>query len=506
MRTNLVKKGAGLLAILFIAGTIFSQSQRVRPTATTEKYVRLNAASEEAKEDLDAMAKAFKIMRSMSCEDGRSWYYQGAIHNIPDGIIGANRLCPIYETDKDSLFAWGDCTHTKTEASNLHFLLWHRMYTWHLEKIVRELSCKADFALPFWNYGSKFSVQNQLPAQFVDKEGALYASARLSLLNEGKPLADTTIMDIREELGVLATNNVFAGKSGFSHQLEIAPHGLMHDYIGADGVELFYNPIYQKEMSGLMANVPSAGFDPVFWLHHSMIDRIWTKWDQSAYGERPTLEELKAEPWAYNFIQPNGDEITYTLEEVYAIVFNPDYVYEDVQAPAVAVVPNDKNDQVLVKPRAMLEQDPPKETVIWKQQVGKVITDQQVIGQPRELLKQARNFTKSSRSLEAERQLLLKLDVSVYKEIGDYYKVYVHYPEGGKADQYIGIMTFFGVSHVHDLGELHSFEEEGAKLSFTYRIASGLIDVGEPFEIKLVKRGQGAGNVTLESITLSIQE
>ena len=67
-------------------------------------------------------------------------------------------------------------------------------------------------------------------------------------------------------------------------------------------------------------------------------------------------------------------------------------------------------------------------------------------------------------------------------------------------------MTFFGVSHVHDLGELHSFEEEGAKLSFTYRIAGGVIDVGESFEIKLIKRGQGAGNVTLESITLSIQE
>ncbi len=513
MRTNLLKKGAGLLAMLFIAVTVFSQSPRPRPTTTittttittttTEKYVRKNAASPEAKEDLDAMARAFKIMRSMTCEDSRSWYYQGAIHNIPKEIIGANKLCPGYETENDKLFAWGDCTHTKTEASSLHFLLWHRMYTWHLEQIIRELSGKADFALPYWNYGSDVLSDNQLPTQFVDKKGSLYASARLSLLNNGKPIADTTVADIKEELGRLATTEGFAWEEGFSQQLEAAPHGLLHDYIGADGVELFYNPIFQKEMSGLMANVPSAGFDPVFWLHHSMIDRIWTQWDQSEYGERPTLKHLKVQPWEYHFIQPNGDEVTYTLDEVYAIVFNPDYVYQDAQAPVLAMA---REDQMTVNSRGMV-QDPPKEIVIWKQQVGKVITDQQIIGQPRELSKLARNFNKSDRGFDAvDQRLLLKLDVSVYKEIGDYYKVYIHYPDGKKADQYIGMMTFFGVSHVHDLGELHSFEEEGANLSFTYRVPDNLLETGQPFEIKLIKRGQGAGNVTLESITLSAQE
>lgn len=506
MRTNLLKKGAGLLAVLFIAVTVFGQNPRPSPATKSEMYVRKNAVSPEAKEDLEAMARAFKIMRSMTCEDSRSWYYQGAIHNIPGEIIGANRLCPAYETEKDKLFAWGDCTHTKTEASSLHFLLWHRMYTWHLEKIVRELSGKADFAMPYWNYGSDDIFDNKLPAPFVDKNSSLYASARYSLLNNGNPIDDTTRMDIKEELERLATTEGFAGKEGFSQQIEAAPHGLMHDYIGADGrTEKFFNPIFQKEMSGLMANVPSAGFDPIFWLHHSMIDRIWTLWDQSDYGERPSLKHIRVQPWEYHFIQPNGDQITYTLDEVYAIVFNPDYIYEDAQVPVLAaVVPGD---QMSVNSRGMLVQDPPKETVIWKHQVGQVITDQQVIEQPRELLKQARNFSRAERSLETvDRKLLLRLDVSVYKEIGDYYKVYIHYPDGKKADQYIGMMTFFGVSHVHDLGELHSFEEEGAKLSFTYSVPGNLLEAGQPFEIKLIKRGQGAGNVTLESITLSAQQ
>lgn len=502
MRTNLLKKGAGLLAILLVAIAAFGQSPRLQTATKSALYVRKNAASPEAKEDLEAMARAFKIMRAMTCEDSRSWYYQGAIHNIPHEIIGANKICAMYETDKDKLFAWGDCTHTKTEASSLHFLLWHRMYTWHLEQIVRELSGKADFAMPYWNYGSEVLSDNQLPAIFTDTKGSLFASARYSLLNNGKPIDDTTRMDLKEELDRLAITHGFAGKEGFSQQLEAAPHGLMHDYIGADGKETFFNPIFQKEMSGLMANVPSAGFDPVFWLHHSMVDRIWTQWDQSAYGERPTLKHLKVQPWEYNFIQPNGDEVTYTLDEVYALVFNPDYIYDDMQEAPIAAVPIE---QMEIASRSMLAQDPPKETVIWKQPVGKVITDQQVIGQPKALLQQARNFTKSERSLETK-PLLLRLDVSVYKEIGDYYKVYIHYPSGKKADQYIGMMTFFGVSHVHDLGELHSFEEEGADLSFTYRVPGNLLADGEPFEIKFIKRGQGAGSVTLESITLSAQQ
>lgn len=503
MRTNLLKKGAGLLLISLIAVVTFGQSQRLQTATKSEMYVRKNAASPEAKEDLEAMARAFKIMRSMTCEDSRSWYYQGAIHNIPKEIIGANKLCPGYETEKDKLFAWGDCTHTKTEASSLHFLLWHRMYTWHLEQIVRELSGKSDFALPYWNYGSDVLSDNQLPAQFVDKNSSLYVSARYSLLNNGKPIDDTTRMDIKEELERLAITAAFAGKEGFSQQLEAAPHGLMHDYIGADGKETFFNPIFQKEMSGLMANVPSAGFDPVFWLHHSMVDRIWTLWDQSEYGKRPTLKHLKVQPWEYHFIQPNGEQVTYTLDEVYAIVFNPDYIYQDAQVPAIAAVVPDE--QMMANSRSMLVQDPPKETVIWKQTVGQVITHQQTIAQSRDQLRLNRSFLKTERSLETK-PLLLRLDVSVYKEIGDYYKVYIHYPSGAKTDQYIGMMTFFGVSHVHDLGELHSFEEEGADLNFTYRLPGNLLEEGEPFEIKLVKRGQGAGSVTLESITLSVQE
>ena len=36
-----------------------------------------------------------------------------------------------------------------------------------------------------------------------------------------------------------------------------------------------------------MSIVPTAAFDPVFWSHHAMIDRVWAIWQSSGVGEDP---------------------------------------------------------------------------------------------------------------------------------------------------------------------------------------------------------------------------
>ena len=64
------------------------------------RFVRKNANSVEAQSDLEAMNKALTIMREKGCTDPMSWYYQGAIHWIPDSI-GKNPLCESYSTVAD---------------------------------------------------------------------------------------------------------------------------------------------------------------------------------------------------------------------------------------------------------------------------------------------------------------------------------------------------------------------------------------------------------------------
>jgi len=53
------------------------------------------------------------------------------------------------------------------------------------------------------------------------------------------------------------------GRDGFSLALEITPHGDVHSAVGTvKGMGVF----------------GFAGRDPIFWMHHANIDRIWESW------------------------------------------------------------------------------------------------------------------------------------------------------------------------------------------------------------------------------------
>jgi Common central domain of tyrosinase len=493
-----MKKLILLLAMVLMTSVGFSQD------SNDKIYVRKNASSAAAQADLDAMTVAFKKMREMGCDKGLAWYYQGAMHNIPDKINGKNVLCPQYQTSKDKLWAWADCTHNSTQNAALNFLLWHRMYTWYLEKIVRELSGKKDFALPYWNYGSKNDADNTMATQMQNQSGSLYEAARYSILNAGKPMLADQVEQVQLALKELQTNPSFGGKAGFSKKLEGAPHGYMHNLIGggyANPSETYYNEIYQKNMSGLMANVPSAGFDPVFWLHHSMVDRIWESWDVSAYGQRPTLADLQANPWPYEFITPTGDHVTYTMEELYKVVFNLDYKYDNLlyTADSEVLVSGEEPVVAAKKPvtKSTVSFQDEKETVIWEQKVGKSIGEAPFTQSVKS--KMAKNTNKMFKSA-ASAKIVLNVDVVVYKEPTDYYTVYLHYP--GKKDQYVGLLTFFGVAHDHGTGENHSIGENGVKLNFAYYISDDLLNTDSNFDIVIKKKGIGDAKVTIEKISM----
>ena len=87
-------------------------------------------------------------MKLKGCDDPTSWYYQAAIHWVPSHI-DSNKLCESYSDWTELKMAWDECTHSHSGAEEINFLIWHRLHIWHFEKIVRKLSGKADFALPY---------------------------------------------------------------------------------------------------------------------------------------------------------------------------------------------------------------------------------------------------------------------------------------------------------------------------------------------------------------------
>jgi Common central domain of tyrosinase len=152
----------------------------------------------------------------------------------------------------------------------------------------------------------------------------LYEPARLASLNKGLRIVNSATQTIQQESQALTDIFDYAT---YNSQINKGLHDFLHDYIG--GTTTSYNKVYNQEISaGLMGNVASAAFDPIFWLHHSNVDRLWQKWMADHPGQNVTLEQLNNVKWPYMFFKDNGLAINYTMEQVLEAINKPSYIYD----------------------------------------------------------------------------------------------------------------------------------------------------------------------------------
>lgn len=206
--------------------------------------------------------------------DPTSWRYLAAIHGTD---IPRSRW-PRGAT-------WNECQH-----SSWFFLPWHRIYLFYFERVVRQtvvsLGGPSDWALPYWDYSdSERPDVRRLPPAFRQQRmpsgdsNPLFISARERSMNAGGSLPEDFV-DVSSALRELDFTGPFSGAiagfggpiTGLSHgggpvgSLENTPHGDVH--VGVGG---FQPP-------GFMSGFNTAGRDPLFWLHHANIDRLWEVW------------------------------------------------------------------------------------------------------------------------------------------------------------------------------------------------------------------------------------
>ena len=393
--------------------------------STVTTYVRKNASTPEAQADLNALNKALAIMKKMPCDSTSSWYYQGGIHSIPSSVPNGNPLCPSFTQMAQMKTAWMNCTHDPMGASEIHFLLWHRLYIWHLEKIIRKQSGKKDFALPYWDYcDTNYRV---MPEVFRNMNDSLYESARLQSLNAGKPIEQ--FMNKKLDM---TKNNSCRLYSLFDPGIDAAPHGAMHNYIGGGyaGDSTMWNRIYQGPNYGLMAQVESAAFDPIFWVHHANIDYLWQRWDMSTFGRRPILDSLLLQPWAYVFFDENGNKVQYSIQNAYAQAFKMDYEYSGLeQIPKIVKderpVPENREEILSSTVEKAITEPVHKLSVNVENRVSSML--------------QTKDLTKKA--------YVLEVTVGFTRQPKNDYEVYVDTdtPDDNKL---AGIMTFFGAMHM----------------------------------------------------------
>jgi tyrosinase len=172
------------------------------------------------------------------------------------------------------------CPHgTKT------FVHWHRHYILNFELICGQLIGDPNFALAYWNWSAntgtipnpfydlqKLNVtfwkdpsnaqSNNWSPNTVTTKGARALAKGQGLISNpssGQNFTQTHIDDIKE-------NTDF---DLFTSELETGPHNSAHTITG--GSSTGTNGHMRSGMSPL---------DPIFWLHHCNIDRIWAEWQR----------------------------------------------------------------------------------------------------------------------------------------------------------------------------------------------------------------------------------
>lgn len=257
---------------------------RVRPDVTHLHGARLHS-----------LMRGVAAMKALPPSDRRSWAFQAAIHGTAD---------PAYT---DPLF--NQCQH-----GTLLFLPWHRGYLYFFERILRWAAGDPNLTLPFWDW----TAHPVLPEPFRSPAGGsnpLYESQRKA--NDGAALPASVVVD---DLDIAMGQTAFppAGFDGFSPDLEGSPHGAVHVLVGGAG--------------GLMSSVPTAAGDPIFWLHHANIDRLWDAWLILGGGQaNPTDPGYLDTP--YTFADETGGTVTVRVREIMSSAALG-YRYEGVPNPA----------------------------------------------------------------------------------------------------------------------------------------------------------------------------
>jgi tyrosinase len=223
---------------------------------------------------LDWYNKAVKELLSRPIDNPTSWRYMAGVHGARTSVTRPSGAASF----------WDACQH-----QNWFFLPWHRAYIAMFEAVVADCVAKlggpSDWALPYWNYSEDVAANpsaRSLPPAFVGRTRAdgtqnYLSSTRgtsLTLTNGHVSLNALKIKTFPGRVGGGAPG--FGGpKAGPYHfggdgddgYLEMVPHNVVHGAIG-----------------GFMGDPDTAALDPIFWLHHCNIDRLWEVWRNQGPG------------------------------------------------------------------------------------------------------------------------------------------------------------------------------------------------------------------------------
>lgn len=230
-----------------------------------------------------------------SADFRRSWVFWANMHEHfgpgcrgPVTGAGMESVAVYTASNPGESAVWCRCEHGSDR-----FLTWHRMYMWFFERVLQQAANDPALRLPFWDYSTDPTLPAAVRAPSYRNEAGrtvpnpLYVAQRRSALNSG---ATGLAVSVRSASNALAATTY----RQFRSRLEGAPHGAVHCAVSVAGCP-----------SGLMGSLATAALDPVFYLHHANIDRLyecWLKVDEAA--RLPTAATALNQ--RHSFVDANG--------------------------------------------------------------------------------------------------------------------------------------------------------------------------------------------------------
>jgi tyrosinase len=202
--------------------------------------------------------------------------------------------------DPASWAYWVNIHLTRCTHGVPYFLGWHRGYLYHFEKRLRLVSGDSALVLPYWDYYANAN----LPSEFTDP-------------GPGNPLYVSRVnTNVRPALsmdpfsGSLINFQTGASRA-FEPSVETQPHNTLHNIVG-----------------GVMADMQSP-IDPIFWLHHANVDRLWVAWVGAGGGRKMPLKSTSY--WGGSYTYTNT--LTMARTHTYDTRTNLAYYYQNETLP-----------------------------------------------------------------------------------------------------------------------------------------------------------------------------
>jgi len=250
--------------------------------------------------DSDAMISfAAAVARIQGIADNRGY-------NVIAGIHGA----PFW-------YCWHHQFSRRSDVRAQVFLPWHRAYLHYLDLALNDFSDEGTIAQPWWDWTKTRDIPEAYSAASIGGGDNPLRRFRMNL--------DLPTGDIRRFTRRNPGGNPFAQLptleewndaledpdwSSFSDRLQDM-HDHVHGWVGRD-----------------MGDPTTAAFDPIFYAHHSMVDRAWYLW-QVEHGINTVPSEL------LDFVL---DPFAMTVSDVLD-TRNLGYEYADQIAPIEPVEP-----------------------------------------------------------------------------------------------------------------------------------------------------------------------